>query len=322
MKKYLCMIAISAILCGLNACTAPKKTTTQKKSSTTTKSPAKKPVAKMTKVDSLEKVVNQLVQELQKEKKDVANLNGKVDSLTTENKKLKAETAKVSVVNTTAPVSTVSKTTKPTVPVVTATKTVKDSTVTVTTNPSTKVAPKIPDAVKTVPDVIKAADAIKPKEQVKEPKLVPFMTSGRFFNRTESAKDSNFTKYDMADVVDTIARGNVNPNKWYTLSSGMQVQILHPISWLKTAAEAYVAVDTSINTVKKLSEAIRNSTDTIWSEKMGLTRNYYWSDVSLGNKLTFLPDYNGAPHHALVIAYKGHPMIKRSCGNLQLPIPK
>jgi hypothetical protein len=156
--------------------------------------------------------------------------------------------------------------------------------------------------------------AVQPKPQA----LVPHMTSGRFFNEPTTDENHCLTVKELSDVFDTIIKGNVCTTRWYTLSDGFNIQILHPIEWLKLVMEAYASIDNTITDTKKFIEAINASDTAVSNESMSPTRNYYWGP---DGKIAFIDDYKWSSHKNLpVITYKGYPVIKGTCGNAQLPI--
>jgi hypothetical protein len=143
----------------------------------------------------------------------------------------------------------------------------------------------------------------------------PYMTSGRLFNFPITDRGHNFTVKEISDIADTIINHEtVDTKKWYLLSSGLKVQILHPTEWINLIWRCYQVIDLSV-TKENLVEAINASEIKIWNTKMLPTRNYYWSAYGA---IAFIPNYNGTAHQTPVISYKGCPVIKTSCGNPQL----
>jgi hypothetical protein len=82
--------------------------------------------------------------------------------------------------------------------------------------------------------------------------------------------------------------------------------------------EAYVSIDNTITDTKKFIEAINASDTAVSNKSMIPTRNYYWGP---NGKITFIDHYEWSFYKNLpIIVYKGIPVIKRTCGNPQLPI--
>ena len=149
------------------------------------------------------------------------------------------------------------------------------------------------------------------------PQLVPHMTSGRFFNEPITDANHLLTKEEIAEMYAFGRDSVMNPQKWYTLSSGLKVQLLHPKEWNSLVLKSYQAIDKNI-TEENIIEAIEASEATVWNSSMPLTKNYYWSHLG---QIACINDYNGAclEQKVAVITYKGSPTVKRSCANPQLP---
>ena len=151
--------------------------------------------------------------------------------------------------------------------------------------------------------------------QVSVPQLVPHMTSGRFYNEPVADANHLLTKEEIAEMYAFGRDSVVDPQKWYTLSSGLKVQLLHPKEWNSLVLKSYQAIDKNI-TEENIIEAIESSDAGVWNNSMPVTKNYYWSQYG---KITCMNDYNGTAVKADVITYKGNPVVKRSCANPQLP---
>ena len=141
-----------------------------------------------------------------------------------------------------------------------------------------------------------------------------FMTSGRLFNFPTTEKGHLLNVKECSEIAQLCIDGNVNRNKWYTLSSGLKVQILHPSEWLTLVLESYRAIDNNI-TEGNLVEAINASEETTLNSNTPKTKNYYWSAKG---GVDYIDNYNGNGEAIPIIAYKGCSTIKRSCGNPQI----
>jgi len=146
----------------------------------------------------------------------------------------------------------------------------------------------------------------------------PFMTSGRLFNIPIEKKGHLLTPKEVAEMFE-LCMHDIKPTTWYTLTTGLKVQILHADAWSTLVYASYKAIDDSVD-VNNITKAILASDTTKeWTTSMPLTRNYYWSAYGA---VAFIDNYNGTGHQAPVITYKGFPVIKRSCGNPQLMVSK
>jgi hypothetical protein len=139
----------------------------------------------------------------------------------------------------------------------------------------------------------------------------PSMTSGRFNNIPLANKGYNFSKEDFVEYASICMDSVVTSTKWFTLSSGIKVQILHPAEWLSLILQCYQVIDSSV-TKENLLDAIKASDEAVWTNTQIITKNYYWAD---GGGIDCMNPYNGSAHAIPIIEYKGYPVIKRSCGN-------
>ena len=153
---------------------------------------------------------------------------------------------------------------------------------------------------------------------------IEYPTSGRFvtirMEKNHKFLDKKFLEnycFSVNEIsqVFKISKGIVDRNKYYKLTTGMEVQIHHPEEWIKCVIVSYQLIDSTINTVERLEEAIASSVLTKWDLSMPRTRNYYWS---ANNYMDYLPLYSGAVKDMPVVTYKGMPTFKpRSCINPQ-----
>ena len=165
-------------------------------------------------------------------------------------------------------------------------------------------------------DSSKAKQPVVQKTQA-QVSLVPFMSSGRWFNTPNTEKHHQFTVSEISEIVTIITKSDkISPSKWYTLSSGLQVQILHSDEWLGLVMGCYLSIDDNITDKEEFLQAVNASDTATWNCNMPLTKNYYWSAKT--SKVEFIKDYTGTTFKAPVITYKGSPVIKRSCGNPEL----
>ena len=148
---------------------------------------------------------------------------------------------------------------------------------------------------------------------------IPYMTSGRLLNIDMPHKGYHFTPADLSAAV-SIAMDSLscNPTKWYTLKSGVKIQILHSTQWVLWVLASYEASDKNVN-VNNLTETIKKDVVVKWNNNMKPVRNYYWSYYG---KPAYIDNYNGSALGVDVIVHNGNPTIKCSCGNPVIPCAK
>jgi hypothetical protein len=325
MKKLVIIVICALLFVGLgtNPCSAQKNSQKQKKMTkkelraelTKQKKANEKLTAKLTtlnaKFDSLANKLKNQNEQLQGQKTTAENEKAKAksDSITAVNleKQKTAELQKQKAAELEKQKTIEVKK----VEVQKSTEAIKPSIVVVKGDSLLKAASKTaietsPVAKTTVKDTVKKAPSVP----------VAFMTSGRLFNVPVTDKDHYFTVKEVSEILDTIINGKPSTTKWYTLASGLQVQMLHPVEWTKLVMMAYVSIDSSLTNTKKFLDAVKSSDTADWNAGMYLTNNYYWSAYG---KVAFIPDYNGTTHGAKVITFKGFPVLKMNCLNPQLP---
>ena len=138
-----------------------------------------------------------------------------------------------------------------------------------------------------------------------------YTTTGNWFNFSTAHYEIKII--DELLIVDTIASGKVSTTKWYTLSSGVKIQILHPQPYLDLLNESY-----GTSNLEDLKDSLKASKETLWNINMPLTNNSWF--CLLTNTTKYVPNYSGAAKLFPVIALSGKAKIKRSCGNVQIPI--
>ena len=142
--------------------------------------------------------------------------------------------------------------------------------------------------------------------------IIPYMTSGRLLNEDAAHKGYHLTPNDISEALGiAIDSLDFTTTKWYTLKSGVKIQILHPIQWAVWVLASYEANDTSVN-VNNIVEIIKKDTVIKWTSSMKPVRNYYWSYYG---KPAYIDNYNGAALDVDVIVHKGNPTVKCSCAN-------
>ena len=140
-----------------------------------------------------------------------------------------------------------------------------------------------------------------------------FPTTGGWFNT--SKYQYMFTKHSILEIHNTINKGGINPSTWYTLTDGVQVQILHAQKWDSLLLRSYQVIDNTV-TKDNLSEAINASEEVNWDNNMPPTKNSYWSTKT--NDADFVKDYTGAPNGYRTLCYKKNPTVKlQFCANTE-----
>ena len=137
-------------------------------------------------------------------------------------------------------------------------------------------------------------------------------TTGNWF--FYSVESHDITVAEGLFVFDTIISGKIDSNKWYTLPCGVKIIISHPSEYLEVLEKSYGTYN-----LEDLRDSIKASKETVWDASMPHTKNSYFH---LSSKTTkYVMDYSGAVQGYKVIALSGKAKIKRSCGNVQLPMP-